>query len=133
MSQETALQEQESQELEQPERTHSRPTYVPRCDIYETDDGLTIVADMPGVDEKSVDVSLEKGVLALSASATDEGREGYERTYYESRSGDYERSFRLSDDFDAEKIEASLKNGVLKLHLPKAAEAKPKKIAVKTG
>jgi HSP20 family molecular chaperone IbpA len=131
MSHEASLQERKAQHIERPERTEVRPTFVPLCDIYETEDGLVILADMPGVDEKNVDVSLEKGVLTIRGKSQDHPMPGYQLSYAEHRWGDYERMFRISDDFDAGKIGAVLRNGVLRIILPKAARAKPQKITVR--
>ena len=114
------------------ERTSTVPVFVPRCDIYERDDGLMLHADMPGVDEKSVDVELEAGVLTISGKVPAEDRPDHEIIYREFHPGDFRRSFTLTDEIDSGKIEASVKNGVLRVYLPKAEAAKPRKIAVKS-
>lgn len=115
------------------ERTHTRPTFSPNVDIYEKGDGLVLVADMPGVDEKSLDVRLEQGVLTITGRVAPEAPEGMQLIYSEYTVGDYERAFTLGGDFHTERIEASFSNGVLRLALPKAPEVKPKKIEIKTG
>ena len=128
------VQETEKQEVEtEAERTRDRPAFVPRADIYETDKAIYVVADMPGVDEASLDITLEKSVLTLNGAVEPAAPEGYSLSYAEYRVGDYVRSFSLSDEIDQEAIEATLKDGVLRLTLPKITEVITKKIAVKAG
>ena len=138
MSEETKdLQVQETEKREvaemDAERTRDRLAFVPRADIYETDEAIAVVADMPGVDENTVDISLENNVLTINGYVAAEQPEGYSLTYSEYRVGDYQRAFSLSDQIDREGIEATVKDGVLHLHLPKITEAKVKKIAIKAG
>lgn len=123
---------QELQEQEGAERTRTSRLYMPRVDIYEQDDETVLVADMPGVDEQSVDITLEKNVLTIKGYVEDV-MEGYGLAYGEYGVGDFERTFALSDEVDRNKIQASMKDGVLRLVLPKAEEARTRKIAVKTG
>lgn len=125
------LQPQEEIAVEDNERIRERQCFVPKADIYETDADVVIVADIPGVDIKSVDITLEKNVLTINAFRSSNFPEGYSLAYNEYEEGDYVRSFRLSNEIDQEKIDAKVKNGELWLHLPKAAAAKAKKIAVK--
>lgn len=135
-TQELEVQDVEKQEvevLEGIERTRSGKIFIPRAEIYETDDALVIVADMPGVDENSVEITLEKNVLTLKGYVGAEAPENYSLVYAEYEAGDYERSFTLSDEIDRDKIEASLKNGVLHVWLAKAGPAKTKKISVKAA
>jgi HSP20 family molecular chaperone IbpA len=115
------------------EQTSSLPAFVPRCDIYENNDGLVLLADMPGVDEKSIAIHLEAGVLTLTGRVAEEKYPEMELTYSEYRAGDYERSFAVSEEVDTDKIEATIKNGVLRVFLPKMEKAKPKKITVLAG
>jgi len=130
-----ALQEAEKREVAETgtERTRDRLAFVPRVDIYETDDTIVVVADMPGVDESSLDITLENNELTINGYVEPMQLEDYSLTYAEYREGDYVRSFRLSDEIDREGIEATLKNGVLCLNLPKVKEARTRKIEVKTG
>jgi HSP20 family molecular chaperone IbpA len=133
MSEHKDLQVQEKEVVEgSAERTRDRPTFVPRVDIYESDGEIVLVADMPGVDEKLVDITLESNVLTISGDVEPVRPDGYELAYAEYRVGDYQRSFSLSNEVDQEHIEATLKDGVLRLCLPKAGPT-TKKIAVKTG
>jgi HSP20 family protein len=114
------------------ERTRERACFAPRADIYETNDGITVVADMPGVDENSVDITLEQNVLTIDGYAALVEPEGHRLAYAEYRVGDYQRRFTLSDQIDRDKIEATVKDGVLHLHLSKVAPT-ARKIAVKAG
>jgi len=113
------------------ERTQSRPTYIPLTDIYDKKDGLVVVSDMPGVDENSLNIQLEKGVLTITGHVPEQERKGYQLLYSEYDSGDYQRSFSISDEINSEKIDAAIKNGILTLNLPRAEKAKARKIPVK--
>lgn len=115
------------------ERTHTRPTFSPRVDIYEREDAIVLLADMPGVSESTLDVRLEEGVLTIKGRVEPPSREGLALVYSEYTVGDYERAFQLSDVMDVEHATASVKNGVLCIELPKVPEAKPRKIEVKAG
>lgn len=107
-------------------------TYTPRVDILETEDELLLCADMPGVKEGEVDIRFENGELTLHARRAKPPVPA-EAWLWESQAGDFFRSFRITEQVNASKIWAELKNGVLTLHLPKAEAAKPRKIAVKAG
>jgi HSP20 family molecular chaperone IbpA len=100
--------------------------------IYEREDALVIVADMPGVSEKNVDIHLENDTLKISGRAEAVEPEGYELLYSEYMPGDYERLFTLSADVDREGIKASMRHGVLRVMLPKSEKAKPRKITVQS-
>lgn len=115
------------------ERTHTRKLYTPRVNIYETNDDFQIVADMPGVDENSIDITVEKNVLTIQGSVDYNSPDNYSLAYAEYGIGDYQRSFTISNEIDQENIEATVKNGVLSLRLPKAATLKTKKIAVRAA
>jgi len=115
------------------EQIRDRRVYMPRTDIYETGNELVLVMDVPGADDQSVQVTLEKNVLTISAYPAYTKYEGHTLAYAEYGEGDYQRSFALSDEIDRGRIEAKVKNGVLTLHLPKAGEVKPHKISVKAG
>jgi HSP20 family molecular chaperone IbpA len=118
---------------EKTERIRDRRVYLPRTDIFETKDGLVLVMDVPGVDEKSVDITLEKNVLTINAYPAYTRYENHNLAYAEYGEGDYQRSFALSDEIDRSKIEARVKNGVLYLQLAKAGEVAPHKINVIAG
>ncbi len=118
------------QELTGDEQTRPGRTYVPDVDICETADGLWLWADMPGVDEGSVDISVAEGVLSIHGTVSLKEYENLAPVYTEYNVGHYMRRFSLSQDIDAEHIKAGMSNGVLELELPKSARAKPRKIAV---
>jgi HSP20 family protein len=128
---EIQVQEAEKQEIEQgsAERTRSRRAFVPRVDIYETNDAMILIADMPGVTPDTLDITLERGVLTLNGYVDVQAPENYALAYAEYQVGDYVRSFNLSNQINQEAIEAKLKNGVLHLHLPKEKPT-TRKIAV---
>ncbi len=115
------------------EQTHTRPVFAPAVDIYETDEALVILADMPGVSKDSLTVRLEDDVLTLEGEAPEVVGEGETVLLQEYRTGRFWRQFAISEAIDREKIEATLTNGELKLVLPKAEAAKPHKIEVKAG
>lgn len=118
---------------EGPETTHGGRIYVPLSDIFETDQSVSVMLDMPGVAPDDVDITLEKRVLTIRGSVHAMQSEKLGLAYAEYGEGDYERAFTLSEDFDPDKIEAAMQNGVLTVKLPRAAAAQPKKIAVKAG
>ena len=136
MTEETKAMEVEKQEMvpaEDTERTRETCCFVPRADIYETEDKIVVVTDMPGVSAESLDITLEKNVLTINGYVEPEVPDGYSLAWAEYRIGDYQRSFRLSDEIDREQIEATIRNGVLYLDMPKSAAAKTRKISVKTA
>jgi HSP20 family molecular chaperone IbpA len=132
-TQETTIEKRETQTPAGTERLSERKLFMPHTDIYETDAEIVVVADMPGVDEKSVDITLEKNFLTITGTADDTAAEGRRLAYAEYETGDYQRTFTLSDEVDREGIAAVVKNGVLRLTLPKAAQARAKRIAVRAG
>ena len=108
-------------------------TLLPAVDIYETDDGAVLVADLPGCDDGRVGLSVEDGVLTVRGRATAAEPEGLELSSAEYRAGTYERTFTLSELVDPDHIAATVKDGVLRLRLPRTEAAKPKRIAVTRG
>ena len=125
------IHKQEENPADEMERTRSRRSFVPRADIFDTDKEITVLADIPGANEKTVDITLEKDVLSITAYVEPAIPEGFDIAYAEYEEGDYQRSFRLSGEIDREKIEAVVSDGVLRLRLPKVQEAQAKKITVK--
>jgi len=115
------------------ERTPDRPVFVPPADIYETRDNIVVVAEMPGVAPDGVDITLERRVLTIRGRNAGYEHTGYQRVYNEYADGDYERVFTLSENIDRDRIEATLKDGVLHLVLPKSETAKPRKIELKAS
>ena len=133
MTKEIQTQKEEVQPAEGIERTRATRVYVPKVDIYSEDDGVILLVEMPGVDENEIDISLEKKVLTINGFVSPIEPEGYDLTYAEYNVGDYQRSFTLPDELDTDSIEAIINNGVLRITLAKAPEAKTKKITVKAG
>ncbi len=114
---------------------HTRPgrTYRPGVDILETEDSLWLWADMPGVEEKSVDVQLKDQVLSIEGRVSLDDYQELTPLYTEYNVGNYAQRFTVSSTIDAERIRAHMKNGVLELELPKAAEARLRRIKVRAG
>ena len=112
------------------EQTRPGRTYLPNVEIRDTEDALWLWADMPGVDETSVDIRLENGVLWIEGTVQTDEYTDLEPAYTEYNVGNFQRSFRLSTAIDAQRIEAKMKNGVLELHLPKSEEARPQRIPI---
>lgn len=127
------VEKEEVTETEDTERTRDVCCFVMQADIYEMDDQIIIVADVPGADESSIDVTLEKNVLTINAYVDPKTPQGHTLAFAEYEIGDYQRSFRLSNEIDRDKIDAKVKDGVLRLYLPKAGEARSRKISVKAG
>ena len=117
----------------QVERTRSTNVFTPDVDILEKDESIIVLADIPGVGESGVDITLEKDVLSIYAKVEPEVPEKHQLLRAEYGIGDYQRSFTISNEIDREKIEATVKNGVLRLVLPKAKAAQTKKITVQSG
>ncbi len=112
------------------ERTRPGRAYIPNVDICETADALKLWADMPGVDEQSIEVKLEDNVLSIEGQVGVKDYEGLRPLYTEYNIGNYGRRFTVSSDIDAERIRARIVNGVLELELPKSARAKPRRIPI---
>jgi HSP20 family molecular chaperone IbpA len=127
------VKKQEVEETAGVERTRSTRAYIPAASIYETEDRVVVLADMPGVDEASVDITLDKNELTINGYVQPFKPEGYTLAYGEVEPGDYRRTFVLSNEVDRNSIEASVKDGVLRLELAKAPDYKARKIAVKAG
>ena len=112
------------------ERTVPGRFYVPYTDVYETEEALTVVMEMPGVDRKDLEIELKDDVLRVEGRIDFAKYEGMEPVYTEYNVGHWTRSFALSDRVDRERIAAQLEDGVLTLTLPKTAEARPRRIAI---
>jgi len=105
--------------------------FLPAADIYETRDNIVVLAEMPGVAPDGVDITLERRVLTIRGRSATGEHTGYQRVYNEYADGDYERVFTLSENIDRDRIEATLKDGILNLVLPKAESARARKIELK--
>jgi len=112
------------------EKTVPGRYYVPYADIYETDEALSVVMEMPGVERKNINVALENNVLRVDGQIDFSKYDGMEPVYTEYNVGHYSRSFTLSNRIDQDKISAQLEDGVLTLTLPKAKEAQPRRISI---
>ncbi len=131
-----SLEVENKQELapeETAERTRESQCFVPRTDIYETDNEVIVVTDMPGVDADSIEITLEKNTLTLNGYVEPDPMDGYALSHVEYGIGDYQRKFTISNEVDQENIRATIKDGVLELTLPKSGPAKARKISVKSA
>jgi len=106
---------------------------TPAVDIAEGESGITLFADMPGVSKERLTIKVEGDNLTIEGQAQIDVPENIELLHSEVRSPYFRRSFTLSRDLDPAKIEATLKNGVLQMHIPKSEEARPKRIEVKVA
>jgi HSP20 family molecular chaperone IbpA len=120
-------------QLAVPEQTRPGPIYLPAVDIFEDDNRIAVLADMPGVKASDLKVDLRENVLTLSGHVTSPESSGQTSVLREFESGTYFRQFTLSEVIDQSKIDAKLTDGVLRLELPKLERAKPRQITVKTN
>ena len=124
----TAAATREQQQPQQPQRT-----VVPPVDVYEDESSITLLADLPGVSRDQLHVRVDGDTLVLEATATTVGPENLELVYGELQCPAYRRQFTLSRELDTQRIEAQLRDGVLRLTIPKAEEARPRRIQVQVG
>jgi HSP20 family molecular chaperone IbpA len=123
----------EKQQAESMERTRPGRYFVPEVDICENDDSLRLWADMPGVSENDVDVTLRNGVLTISGKVATSTYENLAPLYTEYNVGNYVRQFTLNEEIDETGIKARMRNGVLEVELPKREHARPRRIQVAAG
>jgi HSP20 family molecular chaperone IbpA len=116
-----------------PEQTRSGPVYTPAADIFEDEQAITVLADMPGVTVSDLTIDLRENVLTLVGAA--KGATGSTESYVlqEFEPGTFLRQFTLAETIDQSKIDAQLTNGVLRVVLPKVEKAKPRQISVRTN
>ncbi len=112
------------------EPTRPGPVFMPAVDIFETDSGITVLADMPGASPETIDIDLDNYSLTLSADVHHVGVGEETEVAAEWVSGRYHRQFQVPKRIDQDAIEATMDNGVLKVWLPRAEASKPRKIAV---
>jgi len=125
------LEVQEKKELvSKEEKTVPARYYMPNTDIYETDDALTVVMEIPGVQKKDMDIHIENDVLRVEGRVDFGHYEGMEPLYTEYNVGHFARAFTLSSKIDQQQISAKVEDGVLTLTLKKAREAMPRRITV---
>lgn len=128
------LQTAEKHEVQTPEgveRIAPKRVFVPRADIFEQENEVVILSDMPGVKAADVEIMMEKDVLSLRGHV--DGTDAPHGGYQEYETGDYERQFTVSNEIDRDRIEAEMKDGVLRVRLPKSPSASARTIPVKAS
>ena len=110
-----------------------QPFTIPPVDVFENESGITLLADLPGVARDGLNVRVDGDTLTLEATASIEGPHEMELLYGEAQYPAYRRSFTLSRELDSSRIEATLKDGVLRLAIPKLEEARPRRIEVRAA
>lgn len=113
-----------------PETVDDAPVYLPPTDIYEEDDTIMIISDMPGVSDKDLEVTLENDTLTVVGKQHTPESDKHQILHRGYRPGTYKRSFNILTEVDRDKIKATLVSGILTVTLPKSEETKPKKIKV---
>ena len=126
------IQVKERQDVTSPEQTSEGPFFTPAVDIYETDQAITLMADLPGVKNEDLSIDLRDDILTLTGEIAPYENKDEEDLVIEYEVGKYFRQFTLSNIIDQNKIEATLTDGVLQLTLPKAEKAQPRKIEIKS-
>jgi HSP20 family protein len=116
-----------------PEQTRTGPIYSPAVDIFENDQSITLLADMPGVKPSDLEIDLRDSVLTLTGRVTPPGTAKELTVLREYRPGTFFRQFTLSEAIDQPKIDAQLTDGVLRLELPKVEKARPRQITVRSA
>ena len=131
MANQHELQVQQKREVDKTqEPTVPVRAFLPNADIYETEEALTIVLEMPGVAKENVEVNVENGVLTVEGRIDFNKYEGLQPVYGEYNIGPYRRSFRISNRINQDNIGAEMSDGVITLVLPKAEETRPRRIQV---
>ncbi|HEY0887148.1 MAG TPA: Hsp20/alpha crystallin family protein [Ramlibacter sp.] len=125
--------ERNVQQRPQDEAERGTPFVVPAVDVFENESGITLLADLPGVSRDRLGVRVDGESLFIEATATPSGPDNMELVYGEAQIPSYRRQFTLSRELDASRIEAALKDGVLRLTIPKLEEARPRRIEVRVG
>jgi HSP20 family protein len=114
-------------------RQAAEPVVVPPVDVFENESGITLLADLPGVSRDRLGVRVDGDALIVEATASTAGPREMQLVYGEAQYPSYRRQFTLSRELDASRIEAVLKDGVLKLYIPKLEEARPRRIEISAG
>ena len=110
-----------------------QPSVVPPVDVFEDDDAITLLADLPGVPRENLHLRVDGDSLQIEATAAIAGPENMELVYGEAQVPAYRRSFTLSRELDTARIDAQLKDGVLRLVIPKAEQARPRRVEIRAG
>jgi HSP20 family molecular chaperone IbpA len=116
-----------------PEQTRTGPIYSPAVDIFESENAITVLADMPGVKASDLEIDLRENVLTLTGRVSAPGNVKESNVLREYRPGTFFRQFTLSEAIDQPKIDAQLNDGVLRLELPKVERARPRQITVRSA
>jgi HSP20 family molecular chaperone IbpA len=124
--------ERQTPDRQEPRRQEA-PTMIPRVDVLEDDTGITLLADLPGVSRESLEIHVEGESLTIEGTVTAATPEAMEAAYAEVRVPRYRRSFTLSRELDGGRIEAQLKDGVLRLRIPKQEHAQPRRVSIKVA
>lgn len=123
----------DKQELARTDRGSDLPTLLPRVDVFEDSEGITVLADLPGVSRDKLELRVENGTLQIEGEIAPAAPEGMEPVYAEVQLARYRRAFTLSTELDTGKVDAQFRDGVLNLRIPKHAHAQPRKIEVQAG
>ena len=124
------LQVHQKEALQNGEGTREGLYFKPQVDIFESNESLMVVADLPGTSAEDVEIDLRDNLLTLTGVVNTQWGDNWEPLYQEYRSGHFTRQFRLGQQIDQSKITAKMTDGVLRLELPKAERAVPRKIEV---
>lgn len=116
-----------------PEHTRQGPVFTPAVDIFENENSITVLADMPGVKGEDLNIDLRESVLTLSGRVAPAEGSSETPVLREYQAGTYYRQFTLAESIDQAKIDAKLTEGVLRLELPKIEKAKPRQVTVRAG
>jgi len=127
------MNDKDKQAVSRTERTEEIQTLLPRVDVFEDNDGILLVADMPGVPKDKLELRVENNTLLVEGDITPDTPKDMEALYAEVRVARYRRAFTLSSELDTERIDAQFRDGVLNLRIPKHAYAQPRKIEVKVA
>jgi HSP20 family molecular chaperone IbpA len=124
---------EEGQAPARQEQRRQEPTMIPRVDVIEDETGITLLADLPGVARDSLEVHVEGDSLTIEGAVTAATPEAMEAAYAEVRVPRYRRTFTLSRELDGGRIDAQLKDGVLRLRIPKQEHAQPRRVSIKVA
>lgn len=128
----TALKEQREAVDGDARRMDRKAVYLPATDVYEQNDAIVVIADMPGVPDANVEVELENQTLSIRGRTEDMPQEGFDPLFSEFVPGVYERAFTVSTDIKRDAIKATMKHGVLRVVLPKSEAEVPRKIKIES-
>ena len=133
MAEQTQVTQSQPRHLQARGARESDLAMLPAVDVYEDADGLTVLADMPGVSRERLNVRVERNTLLIEGDLEVTLPGQLEGIYADVRASHYQRRFALSDELETEKIQATLKDGVLRVTIPKRPESKPRKIEVQAS